>query len=265
VEQAEGLCTSTFALLWQTFYLIPHQPIRKLECKKMKTETMKVETGYGPTTAHVVSPDTARPDGAVILIQEWWGINDHVRDLASRYAREGYLCAAPDLFRGKIAKDSQEASRLMNELAIDDGIATIKQTLEELRDKYGAEKVGITGYCMGGTFALRAACEIETLGAAAPFYGDIPEENVLAKLKVPTLFIAAARDNWITPEKVETLREAARKYDLPVEIVSYDADHAFFNDTRPEVYDPEAAADAWRRVLALFEARLRRSSSAASS
>jgi carboxymethylenebutenolidase len=118
------------------------------------------------------------------------------------------------------------------------------------------QKIGITGYCMGGTFALRAACEIDELGAAAPFYGDIPEENVLKRLKVPTLFIAGKRDSWINPEKVKQLQEAARKYNLPVEVVSYDADHAFFNDTRPEVYDPEAAADAWRRVLDLFRKHL---------
>jgi carboxymethylenebutenolidase len=231
----------------------------------MKTETMKLETGYGPTTAYVASPDDSQPDAAVILIQEWWGINDHIRDIAGRYASEGYMCIAPDLYRGKIAKDPQEASRMMNELAIEDGMATIKQTVEDLRDQRGVEKIGITGYCMGGIYALRAACEIPTLGAAAPFYGDIPEEEVLAKLTVPTLFIAGARDNWINAEKVEALKEAARQFDLPVEVVVYDADHAFFNDTRPEVYDAEAAADAWRRVLTLFDARLRQSSATASS
>jgi len=105
---------------------------------------------------------------------------------------------------------------------------------------------------MGGTFALRAACEIPELKAAAPFYGDIPEERVLKNLKVPTLFIAGKRDAWINPEKVNGLRDAAAKYGLPVETVSYDADHAFFNDTRPEVYNAEAAKDAWRRVLEFF-------------
>lgn len=223
----------------------------------MKTETMQLETSYGQTTAHVAGPDTAQPAAAVILVQEWWGINDHIRDLAGRYAREGYLCVAPDLYRGKVVTDAQEASQLMHELAMEDGMETIRQTVAALSDAHGIEQIGITGYCMGGTFALRAACEIETLGAAAPFYGDIPEEEVLAGLKVPTLFIAGTRDNWITPEKVEGLKEAARKYNLPIEAVSYDADHAFFNDTRPEVYDAEAAQDAWRRVLELFDARLR--------
>jgi carboxymethylenebutenolidase len=222
----------------------------------MKTETITLETSYGPTTAYSASPDDAQPQAAVILIHEWWGINDHVRDLAGRYAREGYICVAPDLYRGKTATDSTEASSLMNALALDDGIATIKATVTELTGSRGVEKIGITGYCMGGTFALRAACEIDTLGAAAPFYGDIPDEEVLANLKVPTVFIAGTRDGWINPAKVQSLKNAATKYNLPVETVSYDADHAFFNDTRPEVYDATAAADAWRRVLELFRVRL---------
>lgn len=183
------------------------------------------------------------------MIQEWWGINDHIRDLARRYANEGYLCVAPDLYRGRVARNPDEAAALMQSLAIDDGMETIRIAMDTAAETYQVERFAITGYCMGGTFALRAACEIPELKAAAPFYGDIPEENVLAKLKVPTLFIAGKRDAWINEEKVSKLQEMAAKYKLSVEVVSYDADHAFFNDTRPQVYDAEAAADAWRRVL----------------
>lgn len=223
----------------------------------MKTETLNIADPNGATTAYVALPsETNSRTAAVVLIQEWWGINDHVRDLAGRYAKEGYTCIAPDLFRGKLAANTDEASRLMQELQVDDGINIIRSAIAEAERTFQLGKIGITGHCMGGTFALRAACEIDTLAASAPFYGDIPDEQTLAKLKVPTLFVAAARDGWITPEKVNELREAAHKYELPVEIVSYDADHAFFNDTRPEVYDPEAAADAWQRVLNLFRERL---------
>ena len=221
----------------------------------MKTETLNLTTSGGATTAHVARPDNDTT-AAVILIHEWWGINDHIRDLAGRYANEGYICIAPDLFRGELAKDTEEAAKLMHGLAIEDGLETIQQAIAEAKGAYKVQKIGITGYCMGGTFALRAACEISELAAAAPFYGDIPEENALKKLKVPTLFIAGKRDAWINQEKVNALIEAARKYDLPVEVVTYDADHAFFNNTRPEVYDAEAAADAWRRVLDLFRKHL---------
>jgi carboxymethylenebutenolidase len=221
----------------------------------MKTETLNLNPPRGATTAFVAHPD-AGTGSAVLLIQEWWGINDHIRDIAGRYAGEGYLCIAPDLYRGKLARNSEEASQLMQSLALADGIETIRVAVDEAKRVYQAQKIGITGYCMGGTFALRAACEINELAAAAPFYGDIPEEDVLKKLSVPTLFIAGKRDAWINAEKVNQLIQAKHKYDLPVEAVTYDADHAFFNDTRPEVYDAEAAADAWRRVLGLFEKHL---------
>jgi carboxymethylenebutenolidase len=221
----------------------------------MKTETLNLNPANGATTAYVALPD-GDVTAVVILIHEWWGINDHIRDIAGRYANEGYICVAPDLFRGKLAKDSTEAAKLMQGLAIEDGLETIRAAISETKRTHNVQKIGISGYCMGGTFALRAACEISELAAAAPFYGDIPEEDVLKKLKVPTLFIAGKRDAWINPEKVNGLIEAARKYDLPVEVVSYDADHAFFNNTRPEVYDADAASDAWRRVLDLFRKNL---------
>jgi carboxymethylenebutenolidase len=221
----------------------------------MKTELLNLETAGGATTAYVARPDNDAT-AAVILIQEYWGINDHIRDLAGRYANEGFICVAPDMYRGRLAKDSSEAAKFMQELAIADGMEIIRQSIAEAKRVYNVEKFAITGYCMGGIFALRAACEISELAAAAPFYGDIPEEDVLKQLRVPTLFIAGKLDAWINPEKVNKLIEAARKYDLPLETVTYDADHAFFNDTRPEVYDPEAAADAWRRVLDLFRKQL---------
>jgi carboxymethylenebutenolidase len=221
----------------------------------MKTETLNLNTSGGATTAYVARPDNDTT-AAVILIQEYWGINDHIRDLAGRYAKEGFVCVAPDLYRGKLAKDSNEAARFMRELPLAEGVEIIRQAVGETKSRYNSQKIGITGYCMGGIYALRSACELTEFSAAAPFYGDIPEEEVLKKLKVPTLFIAGKRDAWINPAKVNQLIEAARKYDLPIEVVSYDADHAFFNDTRPEVYDPEAAADAWRRVLDLFRKNL---------
>ena len=218
----------------------------------MNIETLNLKTSHGATTAYVARPK-AEATAGVVLIQEWWGINDHIRDIAGRYANEGYLCVAPDLYRGRVAADPQEAAALMNALAIEDGLETIRQAIDAARETYGVRKFGITGFCMGGTFALRAACEMPELGAAAPFYGDGPEEKVLAKLRVPTLFIAGARDAWINPAKVNGLKKVASKHNLPVEVVSYDADHAFFNDTRPQVYDAKAAADTWKRVLAHFQ------------
>jgi carboxymethylenebutenolidase len=217
----------------------------------MNSESLNLDTSRGATTAYVARPRT-EVEAAVVLIQEWWGINDHIRDLAGRYAKEGYLCVAPDLYRGKVAKNTEEAGALMQALEIDDGLEIIRKAMDAAAETYQIKHFAITGFCMGGTFALRAACEFPELKAAAPFYGDIPEESVLAKLKVPTLFIAGQRDAWINPQKVNTLKEIAARHNLAVEVISYDADHAFFNDTRPQVYNAEAAADAWRRVLEHF-------------
>jgi carboxymethylenebutenolidase len=225
----------------------------------MKSDALKVETTNGPATAFVASPEQPDEDSplpTVILIQEYWGITYHIKDIAGRYAAEGFLCIAPDLFRGKMARDSSEASKLMQALVIDDGLENIKQTVTAAQSTYKMGKIGITGYCMGGTFALAAACETDEFSAAAVFYGDIPDEHTLSKLKASTIFFAGSRDKWINPEKVDRLRTIARQYNLPVEIVSYDADHAFFNDTRPEVYDAAAAHDAWTRTLALFRKQL---------
>src|SRR5205807_4509266 len=162
----------------------------------MNVESLTLDNSRGATTAYVARPHTD-VKAAVVLIHEWWGINDHIRDLAGRYAKEGYLCVAPDLYRGRVAADPQEASALMQALAIDDGMETIRKAMDATEETYGIKRFAITGYCMGGTFALRAACEIPELKAAAPFYGDIPEENILKQLKVPTLFIAGKRDAWI--------------------------------------------------------------------
>lgn len=221
----------------------------------MRTETLTFGTANGDTKAYVAMPD-GNADAAVIVIQEWWGLNDHIKDIANRYAAEGFLAVAPDLYRGRIAANPNEASKMMHDLELKDGIDTIDNALRAVGEKYNVSHFGITGYCMGGTFALRAACELEGISAAAPFYGDIPEESVLTKLKVPTIFISGTRDGWITPEKVATLEDAAERYELPIHSAKYDADHAFFNDTRPEVYDDAAAKDAWSLVIGFFKDKL---------
>jgi len=224
----------------------------------VRVESLNINTTQGPTTAYIDRPEQ-HSEAAVVLIQEYWGINDHIRDLAGRYADEGYLCVAPDLYRGRVAADAKEASALMQALSTDDGLETIRRSMDAAKETYGIKRFAINGFCMGGTFALRAACEMPEFKAAAPFYGDIPEENILKQLKVPTLFIAGERDAWINPEKVNGLKKVAKRYNLPVEVVSYDAEHAFFNDTRPEVYDAEASRDAWRRVLEHFRKHLSKS------
>lgn len=222
----------------------------------MKTETLNFVTANGASTAYVAKPENTDNAKAVILIQEWWGLNDHIKDIANRYADEGFIAIAPDLYRGKIAANPEEASKMMNGLKIDDGLNTIESAMDKARETYGLSHFGISGYCMGGTYSLRAACELEGITAAAPFYGDIPEEETLAKLTAPVVFISGIHDAWINPEKVAELERIADKYELSIDSVKYDADHAFFNNTRPEVYNEAAAKDAWAKVIGFFNDNL---------
>ena len=225
----------------------------------MKTETLKFNTtSGGEGSAYLAMPDEVG-DGnkAVILIHEYWGLNDHIKDIAGRYADEGFICVAPDLYHGKVAESKEEAAQLMTDLKTEDGLETIKNAVAKLRENHEIENFGITGYCMGGTFAFQAICHLEEgLKAAAVFYGDIPDEDTLKNLKGPVLFISGTKDEWINPGKVGGLKKIAERDNLPVKSVEYEADHAFFNDTRPAVYNEEAAKDAWAKVIAFFNENL---------
>jgi len=222
----------------------------------MKTETLQFNTANGASTAYVAMPDNADNTKSVVVIQEYWGLNDHIKDIANRYAEVGFIAVAPDLYRGKLAKNAEEAGKFMQGLETEDGLNTIESAMDKARETYNITKFGITGFCMGGTFALQAACKLEGLSAAAPFYGDVPDEFTLKNLKCPVIFISGTKDGWINPEKVGELERIAEANFLPIESVKYEADHAFFNDTRPEVYDKEAAQDAWRKVIEFFDKNL---------
>lgn len=224
----------------------------------MKTETLEFDTVGGASTAYAAMPDEINEETkAVVLIHEYWGLDDHIKDIAGRYADEGFICIAPDLFRGTVTKDKKEATQLMNNLEIEDGLDTIKNAIAAAREKHEIERFGITGFCMGGTFAFQAICHLEEgLSAAAIFYGDIPNEDALKNLKGPVLFISGTKDEWINLGKVGTLEKIAEENTLPIKSIKYEADHAFFNDTRPEVYDEAAARDAWANVIAFFNENL---------
>jgi len=223
----------------------------------MTNETMNFQTAHGPTTAYIALPnDFGSETRPVVLLHEWWGLNDNIKAVADRYAGEGFAVIAPDLYRGKLAANPEEASDLMGALEISDGVDTINHAIRTARDKYGFLHFGITGFCMGGTFALHAACDLEGISAAAPYYGDIPSEEKLKDLNVPVVFVSGIKDEWINPEKVGAFEAIADKYELDVDSLKYDADHAFANSTRPEVYDKEAAEDAWAKVIGFFRDKL---------
>jgi carboxymethylenebutenolidase len=210
----------------------------------------------------------ARPEGvekapAVIVVHEWWGLNPHIENVAGRFAREGFIAVAADLYEGKTTKDAQEAAKLMGALRQEDGLARLQFVLDNLRAMPEVTSVGVTGFCMGGTFALLLACHAK-VEASAPFYGDVPvDTSVIGKLSCPVLFIGAEKDQWITIDKMNRLDVALKQYGKEGEVQIYPgADHAFFNDTRPEVYDQIHAEDAWKSVIEFFNKHLRKGQAA---
>jgi carboxymethylenebutenolidase len=213
--------------------------------------------------AFVAEPadDGARP--AVIVVQEWWGLNDHIRDVARRFAREGYFAIAPDLYSRqghKVATEPNLAAELMSGLKKEDGIADLLSTLESMRAQKQTQssRIGIIGFCMGGSYALLLPCQTRELSAAAPFYGEIPPDEKLKNLSCPILYVYGENDGWIQRKDVERLAAAQKKFGKQGEVKIYPGcSHGFFNDTRPDVYRPAEAKDAWEHTLKLFAANLR--------
>lgn len=215
-----------------------------------------------PIRCFVARPEGAAPLPVVVVIQEWWGLNDHIREVASRFAAEGYVAVAPDLYSrlgNEVTADPNEAGRLMGSLAKADGLADLLAVVAHLRDDSGVrgDRIGVVGFCMGGSYASLLACRSGDLRAAAAFYGEVPEEADLVRLQAPLLYLWGSEDFWIQRPEVERLAEALSNHGKPGEVKIYEgAPHAFFNDTRADVFRPKEAADAWDRVKRLFADRL---------
>jgi carboxymethylenebutenolidase len=222
------------------------------------TDDISFEVDGATVVAALARPAT--PNGrAVIVIHEWWGLNDHTRDVTGRFAELGYTALAPDLYGGVVTADAQQASRLMHALDTEHALHILRTAVDVLVDLNGVSPahLGVIGFCMGGSFALLLACRDDRIKAAAPFYGDIPDDSEIARLGAPVLFIGASKDTWITPAKMAALRDSLARHGKRGEVKIYPgAKHAFFNDTRNDVYDAVAAADAWQRVLDFFDDNL---------
>ena len=208
---------------------------------------------------YLVEPAGPGPHPGLVVVQEWWGLNDHIKDVADRFAAEGYVAFAPDLYEGVVTTDPTKAGELMQRLDQNKALQTLNGAVEFLKgqEAVNPDRLAVTGFCMGGSFALLLPCHNKSLKAAAPFYGDVPPDDVLKNLSAPILFIGAENDFWITQDKMDRLKEALAKFGKEGEVKVYKGvGHAFFNDTRPDAYDKEAAEDAWRRVLDFFAAHV---------
>jgi len=218
-------------------------------------EMVRFASNGGTTEGYLAVPQSGKGPGVVVL-QEWWGLVPHIKDIADRFTAEGYVALAPDLYHGETATSPDRAGKLMMSLRIDEAEKEMRGAIQFLLNHPAVEpkKIGTVGFCMGGMLSLYAASKNPQVNACVIFYGGFPGvEPDLPNLKAPVLGLYAGKDGFVTVDSVKQLERKLQSLRKTVDIQIYqDADHGFFNDTRKEVYDPAAAADAWQRVLNFY-------------
>ncbi|HLL75682.1 MAG TPA: dienelactone hydrolase family protein [Pyrinomonadaceae bacterium] len=225
----------------------------------MPGETVEFESNGGTARGYLSVPEGGAGPG-VVVIQEWWGLVPHIESVADRLAGEGYVALAPDLYHGEKTASPDEAGKLMMALDIDRAERDLRGAIQFLltHPAVNSPKVGTVGFCMGGVLSLYAAAVNEQVGACVVFYGIHPKVNPpLENLRAPVLGFYAELDQFVPPLAARELEAKLKSLGKRAEFHIYPGtDHAFFNDTRPEVYDAEAAADTWRRMISFFRENL---------
>lgn len=219
-------------------------------------EMISFAANGGSTPGYLAQPAKTGTFPGVVVIQEWWGLLPHIKGVAERFARAGYVALAPDLYHGKSASEPDEARKLAMALERDRAVAEILGAARHLQSlaQVSPKQVGVLGFCMGGGLSASAAAESTgELGAAVMFYGRPLSPEDTAKLRVPLLGLFGELDQGIPVDSVRAFAQELQAHGKAHEIHIYpNAPHAFFNDSRPHIYHEEAAADAWERVLDWF-------------
>ena len=226
----------------------------------IRSEMVEFPTDGTPMPAFLARPEGDGPLPGVVVVQEWWGLDGHIKDVAQRFAREGFAALAPDLYHGRVTSEPGEAQTLMMSLDMNRASRELTKAADYLASQpvTRGRGIGATGFCMGGGLALTLACDSPHIRAAAPFYGANP--NPIDKVQGiggPVFAVYAEHDEWAGAAVREALEQALRQRGKTLETKTYPGtQHAFFNDTRRDVYNEGAAKDAWSRVLSLFRANL---------
>ena len=223
-------------------------------------DTIEFAANGGTASGYLAKPVDGGPYPGVVVIQEWWGLNPNICDIANRIAAEGYVALAPDLFHGAVTAEPDEAQKLMMSLQEPNALVDMSGAVAALqaRDDVRSDRIGVTGFCLGGGMSLLLAMNNPAVTAAAPFYG-VPGAGMdnAANIQGAVMGFYAGHDDWITGEVVEGIQSALNDANVRNEIHMYpDSHHGFFNDTSPDVHDPTAAADAWAKLKAFFAAEL---------
>lgn len=213
----------------------------------------------GTAHGYLALPPSGQGPG-VIVIQEWWGLTDHIANVTDRLAADGFVALAPDLYGGNVAHDSGEAFRMMQELPVSRGVQLLAGAVDHLLGlpEVTSDTVASVGFCMGGGFVIYQAAADPRVSAAVPFYGVIQGERPdFSGLKAQILGHYGELDTSIPKESLEQLSEAIQQQSgVTPDFRLYPAHHAFFNDGRPEVYAPEPAAQAWESTVRFLHEQL---------
>ncbi len=226
----------------------------------MSGEIIEFKGNGQPYTGYISPASNGGP--AVIVIQEWWGLVDHIKDIADRFASAGFTALAPDFYHGKSTKSPDEAGKLFMALNISDAEKVLKGAIDALlsHPKCTTKTAGVVGFCMGGQLALYAASKNpEKVSACVVFYGIHPNVKPdYENIKAPILGFFGEKDSSVSPAKVKALSEKLNSAGKQHQFHTYPGlDHAFFNDTRAEVYDANAAADSWNKTLEFFRTNVK--------
>jgi len=219
----------------------------------------------GTTGQGYLATPSGGPGPGVIVIQEWWGLVPHIKEVADRFAAAGFVALAPDLYHGETTTEPDEAGKKMMALNIEKAAKDMSGAVDAVAERSSssnADKVGVVGFCMGGGLALLlGTLRPDKVKAVAPVYGVIPwpaaqpDWSKLAGCAVQGHY--AEKDDFANPDTVRQLEHDLKSKGVDVEMFIYPgADHAFFNDTRPEVHDASASKQAWDRTIAFFKEHL---------
>ena len=230
------------------------------ETEEMRGNIVQLKTNGKQSRGYLVAPATGGGPG-VVVIQEWWGLVDHIKKVADRFAEAGYVALAPDLYHGKTASSPDEAGKLMMALNIQEANKDLGGAVDYLVNNSAiqGDRIGVVGFCMGGQLALYAASLNGHIGVCVDFYGVHPSVKPdYSKIEAPVLGLFAEKDGFVTKEVVNLLEADLKNAGVSADFHTYPgADHAFFNDERPGVYDQGAAQDAWTRVMDFFGKHLK--------
>ena len=223
-------------------------------------DKMKNMVGY-PSGSEMVSSYLAAPEGegkkpAIVVIHEWWGLNDWVRQKADGFSRAGYVALAVDLYRGKVASDPDAAHQLMRGLPEDRAIRDLKAAVEYLRSRPDVDgsRIASIGWCMGGGYSLGLALAEPTLAGTVIYYGRlVTDDATIASLRVPLLGNFGGKDQGIPPESVREFDRKAKAAGKSVDFKIYpEAGHGFASSSDPKVFRPADAKDADARTNAFL-------------